>query len=241
MKDFQITLIDKREIAENTMSFIFDIKDIDYEFTAGQYAHFSLIEPLSDDKKNHTRPLSIASSPGNKSELMIAARTGSSDFIKNLISTPVGSKIFVSKPSGVLKLHSDKEIQSVFIAGGIGITPVRSIIEYATQQNLQHRISLFYSNKTESQTAFADDFEKWSSVNKNFKFIPVIDVIDNTTNTKRRFESGPLDKNLLFKYLGNLDQKYFYVTGPPQMVESVNSILLSEGADGEKIITEKFK
>lgn len=238
MKDFQITLIDKREIAENTMSFIFDIKDIDYEFTAGQYAHFSLIETFSEDKKNHSRPLSIASSPNNKSELMIAARTGSSDFIKNLINTPVGSKVFVSKPSGELKLHHDKESHSVFIAGGIGITPVRSIIEYATQENLQHRISLFYTNKTESQTAFADDFDKWLSVNKNFKFIP---VIDDTTNTKRKYESGPLDKNLLLKYLGNLNQKYFYVTGPPQMVEAVNSILLNEGVVEEKIITEKFK
>ncbi len=238
MKDFPVTLIDRKEIAENTVSFIFDIRDIEYKFDAGQYAHLTISDSGYNDNKSNSRPLSIASSPNNKNELMIAARTGSSAFINYLINIPVGSEVFISRPSGNLKLPQDKSIHSVFIAGGLGITPVRSIVEYATQENLPHKINLFYSNHTESQTAFKRDFENWAEKNKNFKFIPVIDYIENN---KWKYEFGPFDKKLLYKYLDELNDKNYYITGPPQMVKSINKMLIQEGVPEEKINTEKFK
>ncbi len=236
MKELPVKLIDRKEIADNTFSFIFDISNVDYKFEAGQYAHLRIPDHDFKDNKNNTRPLSIASSPDNRKELMIAARIGSSAFINYLAGIPIGSRVFISEPSGNLTLPGDDNIDCVFIVGGIGITPVRSIVEYATQNNLGHKLHLFYLNHSESQTAFKKDFEKWDYLNKNFSFIPVID----RENKNRKNEFGPFGKELLYKYLNNLDEKNFYLTGPPQMVNSVKKILIHEGVPEERINTEKF-
>ncbi len=238
MKDFLIKLIDKKEICENTFTFTFDIRNIDYDFKAGQYAHFTIPDPVTKDKKGHSRPLSIASSPDNKDSLTIAARIGSSIFIDNLSRLPVGSEIYISKPSGSLYLKDNNKSDLVFIAGGIGITPVRSIIENAIKNKSSQKIYLFYSNRTQSQAAFLDGFKQWSIANKNFKFIPVINDIENK---KWDYEFGIIDEELLKKYLNVLSDKIYYIIGPPLMVDFVNNLLREKGIGEEKIFMEKFK
>ena len=237
MKDYLVKLIDRKEICENTFTFTFDTKDIDYNFKAGQYAHFTIVDPLTKDKKGHSRPLSIASSPDNIDTLMVAARTGSSVFIENLLQLPVGSEVYVSKPSGSMYLK-DKTSDLVFIAGGIGITPVRSIIEKAIKENSKQKIYLFYSNRTESQTAFLNEFRHWAEQNKNFILIP---LISEPGNVKGEYEVGNVDEKIVKKYLKDLSNKIFYVTGPPMMVDSVSKLLSEQGVNEEKIIMEKFK
>lgn len=238
MKDFQITLIDKKEICENTLGFWFDIKNTEYAFKAGQYAHFTIINPKFKDSKGNFRALSIASSPQNKNDLMVAARKNSSVFINNLYSIPIGSKIFISKPSGNLILHKDLSIPSVFIAGGIGITPIRSITEEIIQKNSEHEVYLFYSNRTSSQTAFLDEFTKWSEDKKNFKFIP---IIDDKNNKNWNYEYGPIKRDLFKKYLNTFNNKIYYAVGPPLMVDSIKEILLTEKVSEERIKIEKFR
>ncbi len=237
LKDYLVKLTDRKEICENTFTFTFDIRDVDYNFKAGQYAHFTILDPLTKDKKGHSRPLSIASSPDNKDTVMVAARAGSSVFIDNLLKQPIGSEIYVSKPSGSMYLK-DNTSDLVFIAGGIGITPVRSIIEKAIKDNSSQKIYLFYSNKTESQTAFLNEFRQWAEQNKNFILIP---LISDPGNVKGDFELGNVDENILRKYLTDLDNKIFYVTGPPVMVDSISKLLSELGVSEEKIIMEKFK
>lgn len=68
-------------------------------------------------------------------------------------------------------MHGDETVENVFIAGGIGITPVRSIIEFATENDLRNRITLFYSNKSLSQAAFMNELIEWAAENENFRFI----------------------------------------------------------------------
>ena len=237
MKDFLIKLIDKKEICENTFTFTFDISNIDYHFKAGQYAHFTISEPVTKDKKGHSRPLSIASSPDNRSSLMIAARNGSSVFINNLSSLPIGSQIYISKPSGSLYLK-DMNSDLVFIAGGIGITPVRSIVEKAIRDNSEQKIFLFYSNKKESNAAFLDEFKQWAEENKNFILVP---FINDTENIKWEYEFGNIDQKVLKKYLNVLKDKIYYVIGPPLMVDSIENLLREAGVAEEKIFMEKFK
>ena len=237
MKDFLVTLIDRKDICENTVAFWFDTKDINYKFDAGQYAHFTIIEPKLEDKEGYSRPLSIASSPDNKDTLMIAARRSSSVFINNLSSVPIGTKVYMSYPQGNLRLHKDITIPSVFIAGGIGVTPARIIIENIIEARLPHHITLFYSNKTESQTAFLNEFEKWSGENENFKFIP---TIEDSKNKNWSYEFGTINEDMLKKYIEDIKLPIYYVTGPPVMIDSMDIKLQRMGIGKEKIRTEKF-
>lgn len=236
MKYFRITLTERKEICENTLSFTFDTKNTDYNFEAGQYAHFTIPSPVINDIKGNSRPLSFASSPHHKDFIIIAARKDSSVFIDNLSQIPVGSEIHISKPFGNLLLNKNNSDTPVFIAGGIGITPIRSIIEKFIYDKYKSELFSFHSNRTQSQSVFIDDFEKWAAENKNFKFIP---SIADLKNKEWKYEFGTIDKKMLEKYLKNFENKIFYVVGPPLMVDTLKEILTGEGIVKEKIKTEK--
>lgn len=238
MKDYPIILEKKELICDNTLAFTFYDESKNYRFDAGQYAHFTLIEPEYHDEKGHSRALSFANAPDDTGKLVIAARINSSVFINNLRVLKPGSKLFVSKSSGGMKLHNDSSVPAVFISGGIGITPVRSIIENAVNKNLPHEIILFYANKKANQTAFLNDFLKWQNEYKNLKLISVIADVENKN---WKYEFGTIDEKLLNKYLADLTNKIYYITGPSEMVNSVRDILVKQNIDTENIRTEKFK
>ncbi len=236
MKEFTLRLKSKSEIYQNTVAFVFDIEETDYNFEAGQYAYFTIPNPASPDKKGHSRPFSIASSPNNKKELMIVARKNSSIFVGNLLEVKPGTNILVSKAFGSLKIENDA-YDKVFISGGTGIAPVRSIIEKEIERGLKYRIYIFHLSREPGQFVFFDEFKKWDSENSHLKFIPVIrDVSEDSGG----YESGEISKELLEKYLDDLSNKIFYVTGPDQMVESVKKILEQAGVKKKNIKTEKM-
>ncbi|MDZ4711281.1 MAG: FAD-dependent oxidoreductase [bacterium] len=236
MKDFKAKLIYKKLIGENTVAFYFDIKDSGYEFEAGQYAYFTLTNCPSEDIKGNSRPLSIASSPDNKDYLMIAARKSSSVFIDNLFLLPYGSEVFISKAKGDLFRDQRNDPASVFIAGGIGITPVRSVIEKLIRDKNEMKIFLFHANRKLTQSAFYREFIKWESLNDSFKFIPVID----DDSKKGKDEVRKLDGLMLKKYLNDFADKTFYIVGPPEMVDSVKQMLTATGVEEKHIRIEKF-
>ncbi|MEO6695632.1 MAG: FAD-dependent oxidoreductase [Ignavibacteria bacterium] len=238
MKDSKVILEKTEVICENTLAFTFDSRDTDYNFKAGQYAHFTLTDPKFSDERGNTRALSFANAPNEYHKFVIAARINSSVFIKNLQSLDPGSGVFISKPGGGLTLHSDSSVSAVFISGGIGITPLRSILEDMFSRKLPHRINLFYMNKKETQIAFMDDFEKWAGENKNFKFIP---LIDDRENKNWKYEFGPFNTEMLDRYIKNIRNNIYYITGPAKLVDSVMELLLDKNVTPENIRIEKFK
>ena len=168
---------------------------------------------------------------------MVASRKNQSVFVENLLSLSPGSELQISDPEGEVALHSDADVQNIFIAGGIGVTPVRSIVEFATENNLKNRISLFYSNRSLSNSAFFSDFLKWTDENENFRLIP---FFEKAPDAGLKFESGRIDSEILKKYLGNFKNKNFNILGPPEMVDSIRSMILKENVSEDKIKTERF-
>jgi len=239
MKDTKIFFTGRKEICENTFSFTFNLYDSDYDFKAGQYAHFTIMDPVHHDENGYTRPLSFANSPDHINSLMVAARKNQSVFIENLLSLTPGSELQITEPEGEISLHENEEVENVFIAGGIGITPIRSIVEFATENDLKNRITLFYSNKSLSQAAFMNEFLEWSAENENFSFIPFFE--SNEIISEFEYEKGRIDSERLKKHLGDFDKKKFFLIGPPAMVDSFKDILLKQKVSEEKIMTERFK
>ena len=239
MKDTKIFFTGRKEICDNTFSFTFNLYDSDYEFKPGQYAHFTIMDPVHHDENGYTRPLSFANSPDHINSLMVAARKNQSVFIENLLSLTPGSELQISEPEGEISLHENEEVENVFIAGGIGITPIRSIVEFATENDLKNRITLFYSNKSLTQAAFMNEFLEWSAENENFSFIPFFE--SNEIISEFEYEKGRIDSERLKKHLGDFDKKKFFLIGPPAMVDSFKDILLKQKVSEEKIMTERFK
>lgn len=220
------------------MAFFFDTSGADFAFKAGQFAEFTLINPKETDAEGNKRLFSIASSPNHKDYIMVATRMRNTAFKNNLKSMPFGEKIRVRGPMGAFTLHSDASKPAVFLAGGIGITPFRSIVEFAAEQKLPHRIYLFYSNRNKAATAFLDDFEKWQQQNNNFKLIA---TLTDAQDYSWKYEDGRIDESMIKKYLGEMLQNaIFYIAGPPGMVSGLMQLLSQMGIKEESIKAEEF-
>jgi nitrite reductase/ring-hydroxylating ferredoxin subunit len=129
-----------KEKLEGTDIMSFRLSGGGIDFTAGQYAFFKL-DGVSGDSKGPTRHFSLASSPTESDYLMISTRIRDTPFKQKLASLKKGAKIEVWGPDGEFVLQEDKP--AVFLSGGIGVTPFRSMIKYATDKHLPVKISMF--------------------------------------------------------------------------------------------------
>jgi ferredoxin-NADP reductase len=120
MTEYQMTLTDRQRIARDTMAFWFDANGARYEFRAGQHADF-----VFGNESDNSRTFSLAGSPLDKEPVMIAMRMRESGFKTALNAAAFGTEFKVSRPRGSFTLHKDVTRPAVFLAGGIGITPVR--------------------------------------------------------------------------------------------------------------------
>jgi len=154
-----------------------------------------------------------------------------------LISAALGTKFRVSRPRGSFTLHKDSARPAVFLAGGIGITPVRSILDWATQERMPHKLYLFYSNREAVDAAFLEELETLAARNPGFTLIP---TITRLTYSAWRHETGRIDREMLSRYLPGLNTPVFYVAGPSGMVAAMSELLRSSGVSEDDMRTEEF-
>jgi len=239
MAEFFFALKEKRKIAEETMAFVLDTKGIEFKFKAGQHADFTMQNPPFSDWKGKTRTFSMAGSPLLKGSIMFATRMRDSAFKKSLKAIPEGTELKVSEPSGEFVLHEDSSRPAVFLAGGIGITPMRSIIETAALEKSPCKLFLFYSNKSPESTAFLQDFEKFAQENRNFHFFP---TITDSEGKGWKYLKGKIDFAMIEKNLqkAELEKAVYYISGPASMVEAFYKMLKSNGVKDTSIRTEEF-
>lgn len=154
MAEYQMTLMYRQRIARDTMAFWFGTNGTNYDFRAGQHADFVFMHSSAGDESDNSRTFSLANSPHEKGLIMIALRMRETGFKTALKAAALGTKFRVSRPRGSFTLHKDFTRPAVFLAGGIGITPMRSIIHWATQERLPHKLYLFYSNREAEDAPF---------------------------------------------------------------------------------------
>ena len=231
-----ITLKDRKLINENTLAMWFDKKGSGFEFEPGQYAKITLLEPIHNDDEGNSRLFSISTAP-TKDYLMFTTRALDSAFNKNILELPIGTKATISEPGGNTVLHKDSGISAVFLIGGIGITPVRCMVEYIVESKLPYDATLFYSNPNAESMAFFEDFENWARVYDGFKFIP---TIDDSSNKNWKYNVGYINKELILKNIPDINKPIYYIVGPLAMVDAMESLILGMGVSNEKIKLERF-
>ena len=142
VKYYDVTLVDQRILAKDTIAFWFDTNGASFEFRAGQHADFVFAHPSIGHQSDNSRTFSFASSPRHKGP--IAMRMCKTDFKTTLMAAAPGTKFIVSRPRGVFTLHKDISRPAVFLAGGMGITPIRSIIQQVAQERLPQTVSVLF-------------------------------------------------------------------------------------------------
>jgi ferredoxin-NADP reductase len=237
MDEYIVTLKDRKQVAQDTMAFWLEVPGTGYIFRAGQNAAFTLLDPPETDAAGNIRTLSMASSPNAPSVLMVSMRMRTSAFKNSLRMLPLGAQLKVSSPMGSFTLHRDSSRPAVFLVGGIGITPVLSILAHATEKGLPHRIFLFYSNHDPEKAAFLDELYALQKTNANFTFVP---TVTNPDGSSWSCERGRIDREMLARYLSETRRPVYYVCGPAGFVAAMQMLLAYLYVDENSIRTEEF-
>ena len=233
--DQSVQLKSRYEIAAGTMAFHFE-KPEGFQFRAGQSIDLTLIDAPETDAKGNGRAFSLASSPYEE-DLMIATRMRDTAFKRVLKAAPLGTKLKMVGPFGSLTVPKNPSRSVVMLAGGIGITPFRSIILQASRELLSQPLFLFYSNRRPVDGPFLTELADLEKINPQYSFIgTVTDFEDRTWQGER----GYLTKEMLAKYIHDLTTPVYYIAGPEMMVAAMQKMLNEAGVNPERIRTEEF-
>jgi ferredoxin-NADP reductase len=135
-----------------------------------------------------------------------------------------------------MTLHDDPARPGVFLTGGIGITPFRSIALEAAHRSLPHRLHLFYSNRRPEDAAFLDELAGLEKLNPQFRFIATM-----TGSTQPwSGETGYINAEMLARYIDDLKSPVYYVAGPQGLVTTMRKTLSEAEVSEADIRAEEF-
>jgi ferredoxin-NADP reductase/nitrite reductase/ring-hydroxylating ferredoxin subunit len=226
------------------------------EHSAGQFAFFD-IGGVYNDPEGPIRHFTIASSP-TEDFIMISTRIRDTPYKKRLSSLEENTTIVkVRGPEGKFTLHEDYSKPAVFLSGGIGVTPFRSMIKYATDKQLPIKIVMFDSNRNQTNILYKKEFDECADINKNLKLVYTITEEEGGEEQPAQTSSSPsyskpvawngergrIDKAMLTRYLSDNDitNSIFYICGPPGMVKAMQNLIQNElQIQKENIKIEEF-
>src|SRR5919198_1669374 len=163
--EYELTLLEKhKHNSTDVVSFKFSKQDTEQQqkkeldYIAGQYGFFNIGE-VYNDPEGPIRHFTISSSP-TEDFIMITTRIRDTLYKKRLSSLQEGSRVRVRGPQGKFILHEDHDKPAIFLSGGIGVTPFRSMIKYATDKQLPLKIIMLDSNRNRQNILFKDEFDE---------------------------------------------------------------------------------
>jgi len=233
---FALTLERREIVAEGTMAFHF-AKPAGFAFAAGQSIDLTLVDPPETDAEGNVRTFTIACAPSDP-DLVIATRLRDTAFKRVLRSMPLGTNVQAEGPDGSFTLHEDAGRPAVFLTGGIGITPFRSIVRDAISRKLPHPLWLFYSNNRPEDAAFLAELEQMAATSATLKFMPTMTDMAKSTHPWHG-TTGFIDREMIASRLPLIGPVY-YVAGPPAMVTAMHKMLVDAGIKEPDIRSEEF-
>ena len=234
---FICKLKDRKEVAEGTMAFRFE-KPPGWTFKAGQYLDMTLLDPSETDSEGNVRSFSIASAP-HEETLMVATRMRDTAFKRVMRTMPLGTVVKIEGPSGDLILQNDFTRAAVFLAGGIGITPFRSIVHCAAKEKLPNRIVLFYSNRRPEDAPFLAELQSLERDNPKYELIASMTEMEKS-HRPWNGETGLINQEMLGRHLKGAADPIYYIAGPPAMVKGLREMLNKAGINDDDIRAEEF-
>ncbi|MDB5161395.1 MAG: hypothetical protein JWO96_775 [Candidatus Saccharibacteria bacterium] len=221
----KLKLIKKIDVTHDVKTFIFEAQE-HIIWQPGQYLHYVLNHPNPDDREAE-RWFTISNAPYEVHPAITTrfANPSGSTFKKALENLKPGDEIEADGPKGKFVLE-DLSNQHVFIAGGIGITPFRSILLQLAHDKQPINVDLLYANRDDN-FIFDGELEEIASLNPNFR-------IHKFVSPKK------IEENDIKALADTLKDPKYYVSGPEPMVEAFEQMLKKMGIVEENIHTDFF-
>lgn len=209
-----------------------------FSFIPGQYLEWTVGHAHVDTRGNR-RYFTIASSPTEPDiRLGVKMAKNGSSFKKALVNLSQTSPVIGGQLSGDFVLPENKHQKLVFIAGGIGITPFRSMVKYLLDIKEKRDVVLFYTAASPDEFVYKDVF---SEAERRFGFKTVY-VITNPDNAPADWKGsvGYLTPELVKQHISDFRSRTYYLSGPNRMIESYKKLLSTLGIPFNKIVTDYF-
>ena len=202
-----------------------------FDYKPGHYMMMEL--DVNDPENGNIRSLSIASSP-TENFLLFSTKISQTLFKQKFNSLKVGDKVKLKGPMGIFILKEDV-MDIVFLGGGIGITPFRDMIMYATDKKLPIKLTLLYSNRTSNDICYKEEWTFLEKLNPNLKVVHTI-----TDDASWQGRKGRINEAMIKEFCDDINSVLFYICGPPGMVEGLSNLLKFMNVPQYNIKIEKF-
>jgi all-trans-retinol 13,14-reductase len=220
----QVKLIDKKEVAENTVELTFE-KPTNFKHEAGQYAILKIDKPHYTELDLPFRSLSIVSHPSELT-LRFALRISESSFKKSCAEMNVSETTTIFGPTGNFSIQ-DYDKPMVFLVCGIGITPIIPMLKELEQRQHKGKVSLFYSNRTLKSTAYHKQLSELQLPNFHYNLV-------------QTGIEGRINSELLKQKINDSSNCDYYLVGTREFIHSMKEILKSLNVDEQNINIDDF-
>jgi ferredoxin-NADP reductase len=187
-------------------------------FKPGQHCLVSLVDKDGFDEE--TRPFTFSNAPDSENVEITVKAAG--DFTQAMHRLSVGDTLWMKGPLGK-KLIFDESVNEdvVFLTGGSGITPFMSAMRYARSKRLPNGMTLLYSNKTPGDIIFKEELDRLGRQDQ----VTVWYTLTSDVPGGWGGLVGRIDARMITRYVDGLQDKVWYVCGPPPMVEGLGRVL----------------
>ena len=227
---FETNVLEVIQRTYNVKSFRF-FRPEQFEFKPGQYISVNMLINGKEEK----RFFSISSSPTQKRFFEFTQKLTDNDFSVALGHLKKGDCVMVDGAFGSFTFEGEFP-KVVMLAGGVGVTPYRSMIKYCVEKKVDTDIVLLYSNRTESDILFKKEFDLISNQQPNIKTVYTL----TKANTPWTGYTRRIDKKMILDEVSDFKERIFFICGPPKFVTSMENILDELKVDTKNIREEKY-
>lgn len=230
----RLELAEVQKISDRVYNYIFK-PEHRFEFIPGQYMEWTLGD-VAYDARGNRRTFTIASSPSEPEvQLGLKYYEPASMYKAAFQQLEPGDHVYASQLAGnfTIKGHEDKPL--AFIAGGIGITPFRSMVKYLTDTEQEVDIVLLYVVSTPKEFVYIQELLAGKAVG-----IRTIPVVTDLSYKASNVVTAKLSAETIEKLIPDFDERTFYISGPNTMVDGSKQYLRLLGVPRSHIKTDHF-
>ncbi len=234
-RSISLTYAGTRELAPTTHEFLFKPTH-KLRFKPGQYIELTLPHDNADDR-GIRRVFSIASRPDAEYLRLglVMPRTGHSTFKQTLVNLKPGTLVRATQIGGSFVLPYSRRKPLVFIAGGIGITPFRAMLDSLIEKGEKRQVTLFYAVRRQELAVYTDII---SQAIRTVGLGVVVVVAEPQADWTG--ERGRLTVETIAKYVPDLIDSKIYISGPNAMVQDFQRDLIGYAISPFNIVTDYF-